>query len=36
MQCYLVGHLALEVHSEFDHVIVRRSRKQDFASVQLI
>lgn len=36
MQLYLVGHLALEVHSQFDHVVVRRSGKEDFARVQLV
>lgn len=34
--CYLVGHLALEVHGQFEHVIVRRTGKQDFAGVQLV
>lgn len=36
MQLYLVGHLALEVHSQFDHVVVRRSGKEDFSRVQLV
>lgn len=36
MQFYLVGHLALEVHRQLEHVIVGRSRKQDFAGVQLV
>jgi len=36
MQRYLVGHLALEVHCQLDHVIVGGSRKQDFAGVQLV
>lgn len=36
MKSNLVGHFALKVHGQFDHVIVRRSRKQDFASVQLV
>lgn len=36
MQFHLVWHLALEVHSQFDHVVVGGSRKQDFASVKLI
>lgn len=33
---HLVGHLALEVHGEFDHVVVRGSWKEDFAGVELI
>lgn len=36
MQFYLVGHLPLEVHSEFDHVIVRGSGEEDFSSVKLV
>lgn len=36
MQRYLVGHLALEVHSQFDHVVVRRSGKENLARVQLV
>lgn len=33
---HLVGHLALEVHGEFDHVVVRGSWKEDLAGVELI
>lgn len=36
MQCYLVGHFALQVHCQLQHVIVGRPRKQDFARVQLV
>lgn len=36
MQFHLVGHLALEVHSQLEHVIVGRSGKQDFACVKLV
>lgn len=36
MQFHLVGHLALEVHSQLEHVIVGRSGKQDFARVKLV
>ena len=36
IQCYLVGHLPLEVHCQLDHVIVGRSGKQDFAGVKLV
>lgn len=36
MQPHLIGHLALEVHSQFDHVVVGGSGKEDFARVELV
>ena len=33
---HLVGHLALEVHCELNHVVVGFPSKEDFSCVQLI
>jgi hypothetical protein len=33
---YLVGHLALEVHGQFDHVVVGGAREKDLAGVEFV
>lgn len=33
---YLVGHLALEVHGKFDHVVVGGAGEKDLAGVEFV